>query len=52
MRGSEWRIARYEGTTAFLEALVEDPSGAPSGPTVNPLGLGDEPLTREILSVA
>ena len=51
-RGREWRIARYEGTGAFVEAVDEEPSGAPSGPASTPLGLGDDPLTLEILSAA
>lgn len=50
-RGSMWRIQRYERTTAFLEP-VDDPAGAPPGPTLSPTGLGDEPLTVEILSAA
>jgi hypothetical protein len=48
-RGSEWRIARYLESSAYLEPL-EDPSGAPGSPLATPIGLGDEPLTLEILS--
>ena len=48
-RGSEWRIARYQGTSAYLEPL-DDASGAPGSPLATPLGLGDDPLTLEILS--
>ena len=50
-RGSEWRIARYQGTCAYLEALV-NPSGAPGSPPATPIGLGRRaadslrPLTR------
>ena len=50
-RGREWRIARYEGTSAYLEPL-DDPSGAPTSPLTTPIGLGDEPLTVEVLSAA
>jgi hypothetical protein len=46
-----WRIQRYERSSAFLEA-ADDPAGAPGGPTLSPTGLGDEPLTVEILSAA
>jgi hypothetical protein len=46
-----WRVRRYEGSTAFLEA-VDDPAGAPGGSATLPTGLTDEPLTLEILSVA
>jgi hypothetical protein len=49
-RGQEWRIVRYEGTAALVEPIEVEASGAPTGPPVNPLGLGDEPLTVEILS--
>ena len=49
-RGAEWRIARYDGATAFLEVLQEDAAGAPGGPTLSPIGLDAAPLTLEILA--
>jgi hypothetical protein len=47
-RGTYWRIARYEGATAFLEpASAEDP--LQHGPEVKPSPLGDEPFLLETI---
>jgi hypothetical protein len=46
-----WRVRSYDAGTAYLEA-AEEPEGAPGGPTATPIGLGDDPLTVEILSAA
>ena len=50
-----WRVREYVGQTVLLESaepLPVDGVPTPSAPTVIPTGLGDEPLTVEILSAA
>ena len=55
-RGTTWRVRRYEGGTAFLEAAEDGDgaggAGASAGPGVLPFTLGDEPLTVEVLAEA
>ena len=54
-RGALWRVREYLGQTVLLEPaepLPVDGAPTPSAPTVIPTGLGDDPLTVEILSAA
>jgi hypothetical protein len=54
-RGAFWRVTARTDRAVHLEAYEEEPvDGAPTptGPTIVPAALGDEPLIIEILPAA
>jgi len=54
-RGTVWRVREYVRNAAVLEAVdmpAVDGAPTPSGLTIVPTGLGEEPLTVEILAAA